>query len=75
MSSAEGSNPYGQDAFYTKDSGGGALQAFGFVDCILEGKEPLVGVEWGLHITEMMAGALVSSQTGRRYDMTTTLEY
>ena len=46
-----------------------------FVDCILEGKDPLVNVDWGLHITEMMAGALISSQTGRRYDMTTTLDY
>ncbi|MBN1138907.1 MAG: Gfo/Idh/MocA family oxidoreductase [Anaerolineae bacterium] len=44
------------------------------VDCILRGAEPLVNVEWGLHITEMMAGALISSQTGRRYDMTTTLD-
>jgi hypothetical protein len=33
-----------------------------------------VNVEWGRHITEMMAGAIESSRTGRRYDMTTTLE-
>jgi predicted dehydrogenase len=46
-----------------------------FVDCILEGRDPLVNVEWGLHITEMMAGALVSSRTGQRYDMTTALDY
>lgn len=46
-----------------------------FVDCILEGKDPLVNVEWGLHITEMMAGALVSSQSGQRYELTTTLDY
>jgi hypothetical protein len=32
-------------------------------------------VEWGLHITEMMAGAVESSATGRRYDMTTTVEW
>ena len=45
------------------------------IDCILSGRDPLVNVDWGLHITEMMAGALISSQTGARYDMTTTLDY
>lgn len=45
------------------------------VDCILEDREPLVNVDWGLHITEMMAGALESSQTGQLYTMTTTLDY
>jgi hypothetical protein len=35
----------------------------------------VVGVAWGLHITEMMVGALESSQTGQRYEMTTTLDY
>jgi predicted dehydrogenase len=45
------------------------------IDCILQDREPVVNVDWGLHITEMMAGALVSSQTGERYDMTTTLDY
>ena len=43
------------------------------VQCILEDREPVVNVDWGLHITEMMVGALESSMTGRRYDMTTTL--
>lgn len=46
-----------------------------FVDCIREGREPIVGVAWGLHITEMMAGALESSRTGAAYEMTTTLDY
>jgi predicted dehydrogenase len=46
-----------------------------FVDCILEDREPVVNVDWGLHITEMMAGALESSATGRRYEMTSTLAY
>ena len=46
-----------------------------FIDCILEDRDPIVNVEWGLHITEMMAGALESSQTGKRYEMTTTLDY
>jgi hypothetical protein len=45
------------------------------IDCILEDRDPVVNVEWGLHITEMMAGALVSSATGSKYEMTTTLSY
>ena len=45
------------------------------IDCILEDREPLVNVDWGLHITEMMAGAIESSETGRKYEMTTTLDY
>lgn len=45
------------------------------IDCIVEDREPLVNVEWGLHITEMMAGAVESFTTGRRYEMTTTLDY
>jgi predicted dehydrogenase len=44
-----------------------------FVACILDGRAPVVDVDWGMHITEMMAGALESSRTGKRYDMTTTL--
>ena len=43
-----------------------------FIDCILEGKDPVNNVEWGRHITEMMYGALVSGKTGARYEMTTT---
>jgi predicted dehydrogenase len=45
------------------------------VDCILEDRDPIVNVDWGLHITEMMAGAHISSETGCKYEMTTTLEY
>ena len=45
------------------------------VECILENREPVVNVDWGLHITEMMAGAVESYTTGKRYDMTTTLDY
>ncbi len=44
------------------------------IDCILEDHEPLINVDWGLHITEMMTGALESSRTGQKYRMTTTLE-
>jgi predicted dehydrogenase len=43
------------------------------IDCILEDREPIPNVEWGLHITEMMAGAVESFTTGQRYEMTTTL--
>lgn len=44
------------------------------VECILADREPLVNIDWGLHITEMMAGAVESFTSGKRYDMTTTLE-
>ena len=44
-----------------------------FIDCILTDRDPLLNVEWGLHITEMMAGALLSSQSGKKYTLTTTL--
>ena len=42
------------------------------VDCVIDGKDPVVNVEWGRHITEMMFGVLESSRTGTRYEMTTT---
>lgn len=45
------------------------------IDCILEDREPLVNIDWGLHITEMMWGALESSRKGQIYQMTTTLDY
>lgn len=45
------------------------------VDCILEDREPVVNMDWGLHITEMMVGALESSRTGTAYRMTTNLDY
>jgi len=43
------------------------------LDCIQGDRDPLLNVEWGRHITEMMLGALESSRTGVRYRMTTTL--
>jgi predicted dehydrogenase len=46
-----------------------------FIDCILEDRDPLLNVEWGLHITEMMAGAVDSYTSGLRYEMTTALDY
>lgn len=44
------------------------------IDCILEDRDPIVNVEWGRHITEMMIGAIESSRTGQRYQMTTSTE-
>lgn len=41
--------------------------------CILEDREPVLGVDFGLHITEMMWGALESARTGQRYELTTRL--
>jgi predicted dehydrogenase len=44
-----------------------------FIDCILEGRDPLPNVEFGLHITEMMWGALESSRSGKRYEITSKI--
>ena len=43
------------------------------VECILEDRDPVINVEWGRHITEIMWGSLESSRTGKRYEMTSTL--
>lgn len=43
------------------------------LDCIHDDLDPLLNVEWGRHITEMMWGAIESARTGRRYDLTTSL--
>ena len=45
-----------------------------FIDCIQHDREPIPNVDWGLHITEMMAGAVELYTSGKRYAMTTTLE-
>lgn len=45
------------------------------IECILEDREPIPNVDWGLHITEMMVGTLESARTGHKYEMTTTLDY
>lgn len=42
-------------------------------ECILEDRDPIVNVEWGRHITEIMYGVLESNRTGTRYQMKTTL--
>lgn len=46
-----------------------------FIDCIIQEKDPVVNVEWGVHINEMMYGALESARTGQRYELTTTVEW
>jgi predicted dehydrogenase len=45
------------------------------IDCILGDREPVPDVDWGLHVTEMMTGAVESFDNGQRYTMTTQLEY
>ncbi len=46
-----------------------------FISSILDDREPVPGLEWGLHITEMMVGAVESNRTGGKYEMRTTLDY
>ncbi|MEL7238171.1 MAG: Gfo/Idh/MocA family oxidoreductase, partial [Planctomycetota bacterium] len=43
-----------------------------FIECIQTKTDPILNVEYGRHITEMMHGALVSEETGCRYMMKTT---
>ena len=43
------------------------------IECTPQDREPIVNVDWGLHITEMMAGAVKSAKSGQRYEMTTTI--
>ncbi len=43
--------------------------------CIRDDRDPVLNVEYGRHITEMMYGTSVSAETGRHYDMTTTIDW
>ena len=43
------------------------------LECIVEDRDPLLNVEWGRHVNEMMTGAMESAATGQRYTMTTTV--
>ena len=45
------------------------------LDCILDDRDPIPNVEWGLHITEMMCGAIDASRSGNRYELTTALPH
>jgi predicted dehydrogenase len=42
------------------------------VECILNDTDPVVNVEWGRHITEIMYGVVQSDRTGTRYRMKST---
>jgi predicted dehydrogenase len=42
------------------------------LECIRNSRDPVINVEFGRHITEMMCGAIASAESGRRYEMTTT---
>jgi predicted dehydrogenase len=43
------------------------------VECILHDRDPIVNVEWGRHVNELLTGAIESARSGVRYHMTTTL--
>ncbi|MGO9963292.1 MAG: Gfo/Idh/MocA family protein [Acidimicrobiales bacterium] len=43
------------------------------LECIVEDRDPIVNVEWGRHVTEMMVGAMESARSGKRYEMSTRL--
>ena len=45
------------------------------IECIIEDRQPVVNEDWGLHITEMMAGAVMSYTSGRKYEMTTSVDW
>ncbi|MHB9034995.1 MAG: Gfo/Idh/MocA family protein [Anaerolineae bacterium] len=45
------------------------------LEAIRTKREPFPGLEWGLHITEMMTGAVESWQTGCRYELRTSLDW
>lgn len=71
--------PQRRRADYPKPAPGASsyyqASTFHLLDCIVNDLEPRVGLEWGLHITEMMVGAKVSADTGRRYELQTTLAW
>ena len=45
------------------------------IDCIVEDRDPVINVEWGRHVTEMLTGAVESARTGKRYEMTSSVDY
>jgi len=44
------------------------------LECIAEDRDPVINVEWGRHVTEMLTGAVESAQTGQRYEMTSSVD-
>lgn len=45
------------------------------IACILEDRETMINVDWGEHINEMLTGATESARTGKRYEMTTAVNW
>jgi len=45
------------------------------IACILDDRQPLVNEDWGLHITEMMVGAVISYTSGEKYKLTTSIDW
>lgn len=45
------------------------------IDCILTGRDTLINEDWGAHINEMLSGAAESAETGKKYEMQTTVDW
>lgn len=45
------------------------------MECIRQDRDPFTNVEWGRHINEMLTGAIESARSGRRYTMTSTIDW
>lgn len=45
------------------------------IDCILSGRRTMLDEDWGAHINEMLTGAQESAETGRKYVMTTQVDW
>ena len=43
--------------------------------CIHEDRDPVLNVEYGRHVTEMMHGTVVSARSGTHYDMKTSIDW
>ena len=41
--------------------------------CVAEDRDPIIDMAFGRHVTEMMIGAIQASETGQRYEMTTSI--
>ena len=44
------------------------------VDCVLNGKEPVVTVEHARHVIEIIEKGYIAAETGQAQDLTTTFE-
>jgi len=43
-----------------------------FLDCIINDKDPLPSIDWGMHVSEIMIKSIQSSRTGRTLRITST---